>query len=71
MKLETIENLEQQDAIAATSLDYIDEMFDEETFKEVRNNLREIKDISSSTIILDKVKEILGNKNEKKSKKKI
>ena len=49
----------------------IDEMFDEETFKEVRKNLREIKDISSSTIILDKVKEILGNKNEKKSKKKI
>ena len=43
----------------------------QETFKEVRKNLREIKDISSSTIILDKVKEILGNKNEKKSKKKI
>ena len=29
MKLETIENLEQQDAIAATSLDYIDEMLDD------------------------------------------
>ena len=28
MKFETTENLEQQDAIAATSLDYIDEMFD-------------------------------------------
>lgn len=28
MKLETIENLEQQDAIAATSLSDIDEMFD-------------------------------------------
>ncbi len=63
--------LEEKDLNTENLTNAIDEMFDEETFKEVRNNLREIKDISSSTIILDKVKEILGNKNEKKSKKKI
>ena len=63
--------LEEKDLNTESLTNAIDEMFDEETFKEVRNNLREIKDISSSTIILDKVKEILGNKNEKKSKKKI
>ncbi len=63
--------LEEKDLNTENLTNAIDEMFDEETFKEVRKNLREIKDISSSTIILDKVKEILGNKNEKKSKKKI
>ena len=63
--------LEEKDLNTKNLTNAIDEMFDEETFKEVRKNLREIKDISSSTIILDKVKEILGNKNEKKSKKKI
>ena len=63
--------LEEKDLNTERLPNATDEMFDEETIKEVRNNLREIKDISSSTIILDKVKEILGNKNEKKSKKKI
>ena len=46
-------------------------MFDPKTEKEVKENLSKIKDISSSTIILDEVKKILKGKDEEKSRKEI
>ena len=46
-------------------------MFEEKTFKEVKKNLSEIRDMSSSTIILEEVKKMIKGKNEKKGKKKI
>ena len=64
--------LEEKDLDENTLREAIDEMFDEKTFKEVKENLSKIKDMSSSTIIVDKIKEIVKGKNEKKkSKKKI
>lgn len=62
--------IEEKDLNKNTLIEAIDEMFSEETFKEVKENLKEIKDISSSTIILDEVKKILKGKDEKKTKEK-
>lgn len=63
--------LEEKDLNTESLTNAINEILSEETFKEVKNNLKEIKDISSSTIILDNIIEIVGKKNEKKGKKKI
>ena len=62
--------IEEKDLNKNTLIEAIDEMFSEETFKEVKENLKEIKDISSSTIILDEVIKILKGKDEKKTKEK-
>ncbi|MDD6272981.1 MAG: undecaprenyldiphospho-muramoylpentapeptide beta-N-acetylglucosaminyltransferase [bacterium] len=63
--------IEEKDLDKKTLIDAIDEMFDEKTFKEVKQNLKEIKDINSSTIIMDEIYKILKENNEKKGKKKI
>ena len=60
--------IEEKDLNKNTLIEAIDEMFSEETFKEVKENLKDIKDISSSSIILDEVKKILKGKDEKKRK---
>ena len=63
--------IEEKDLNKESLVEAIDEMFDENTFKEVKENLKEIKDISSSTIIMDEVKKILKGKDDKKEKEKI
>ncbi len=62
--------IEEKDLNKNTLIDAINEMFQEDTIKEVKENLKEIKDISSSTIILDEVKKIIKGKNEKKKEEK-
>ena len=39
--------------------------------QEVKDNFKEVKDISSSTIILDEVKKIIKGKDEKESKEEV
>ena len=63
--------IEEKDLDKKTLVEAIDEMFNEKTFKEVKKNLSEVKDISSSTMILDEIKKIIKEKDEKKGKKKI
>jgi len=63
--------IEEKDLNKTSLIEAIDEMFDENTFKEVKENLKEIRDINSSTIIMDEVMKILREKDEKKGKKKI
>ena len=46
-------------------------MFEEKTQKEVKENLSEIKDISSSTIIMDEIKKIIKGNNGKGKKEEI
>ena len=45
-------------------------MFNKDTIKEVKENLSKIKDISSSTIIMEEIYKILKVENGKKRKKK-
>jgi len=63
--------LEEKDLNKETLTEAIDEMFKEDTLKEVRKNLKEIKDLSSSTIIIDEMTKIIKDKNGKKKNKKI
>lgn len=63
--------IEEKDLNKNSLIEAIDEMFNEETFKEVKENLSKIKDISSSTIILDEIEKIIKGKNEKKKEKEI
>ena len=63
--------IEEKDLDKKALVEAIDEMFNEKTFKKVKENLSEIKDISSSTIIVDEIKKKLKDKDEKKGKKKI
>lgn len=63
--------IEEKDLDEETLTKAINEIFDEKTFKEIKNNLKEIKDISSSTIIVDEINKIIGKKDAKKGKKKI
>lgn len=63
--------IEEKDLNKNTLIDAIDYMFEEKTQKEVKENLSEIKDISSSTIIMDEIKKILKGNNEKGKEEKI
>lgn len=63
--------IEEKDLDKNTLVEAIDEMFDEETFKKVKENLKQVKDISSSTMIVEEVTKRVKGKNEKKGKKKI
>ncbi len=63
--------IEEKDLNKESLIDAIDYMFEPNTLKEVKEHLAEIKDVSSSTIIMDEIKKILKEKNEKKGKKKI
>ena len=60
--------IEEKDLNKDSLIDAIDKMFDSKKFDEVKSNLEEIKNINSSTIILDEVKRITKEKNEKKEK---
>ncbi len=61
--------IEEKDLNKNTLVDAIDEIFSENTSKEIKKNLNEIKVMNSSTIILDEVKKIIKGKNEKKKDK--
>ena len=63
--------IEEKDLDKNTLIKAINEIFDESTLKEIKDNLKEIKDMSSSTIIVNNIKEILKEKNAEKGKKKI
>ena len=58
--------IEEKDLNKESLIEAIDEMFSDEVMSEVKENLREIKDINSSTIIMDEIKKILKGKDEKK-----
>ena len=60
--------IEEKDLNKDSLINAIDEMFNEDTYKEVKENLSQIKDISSSTIIMDEIKKILKGKNEEEKK---
>ena len=65
--------IEEKDLNKETLIEAIDYMFDPKVEEEVKENLSQIRDISSSTIIMEEVMKFLKGKNEKegKSKKKI
>ena len=63
--------IEEKDLNKDTLVEAIDYMFDPKTEKEVKENLKDVKDISSSTIILDEIKKIIKGKNEEESKEEI
>ncbi len=58
--------LEEKDLNKETLIDAIDEIFEENTFKEIKKNLKEIRDLSSSTVIMDEIYKIIKEKDEKK-----
>ncbi len=58
--------LEEKDLNKESLIEAIDEIFKEDTFKEIKKNLKEIKDISSSTIIMEEIYKELKGKNGKK-----
>ncbi len=63
--------LEEKDLNKDSLTEAINEIFREETSKEIKKNLKEIKDLSSSTIIVDEMTKIIKEKNDKKKGKKI
>ena len=63
--------IEEKDLNKDTLIEAIDYMFDPKIIKEVKDNFKEVKDISSSTIILDEVKKIIKGKDEKESKEEV
>ena len=63
--------LEEKDLNKQSLIEAIDEIFKEDTFKEIKKNLREIKDMSSSTIIMEEIYKVIKGKNGKKEDKKI
>ena len=58
--------IEEKDLDKNTLIKAIDEIFDENTLKEIKSNLKEIKDVASSTLIVNNIKAILKEKNAKK-----
>ena len=62
--------IEEKDLNKNSLIEAIDKIFDKDKFKEIKENLNQIKDISSSSIILDEVKRIIKEKNEKGKKEK-
>lgn len=54
--------IEEKDLNEKTLTNAIDEIFEENTLKEIKSNLKQIKDISSSTLIVKNVKEIINEK---------
>ncbi len=57
--------LEEKDLNKETLTEAINEIFREETFKEIKKNLKEIKDLSSSTIIMNEIYKTIKDKDEK------
>ncbi len=58
--------LEEKDLNKESLIEAIDEIFKEDTFKEIKKNLKEIKDLSSSTIIMEEIIKEIKGKNGKK-----
>ena len=63
--------IEEKDLNKDSLIEAIDKMFSEDMIKEVKENLSELKDINSSTMIMDEVEKIIKGKNDKKKEKKI
>ncbi len=63
--------LEEKDLNKDSLTEAINEIFEENTFKEIKKNLSEIKDMSSSTLIMTEIYKELKEENEEKGKKKI
>ena len=62
--------LEEKDLDKNSLINTIDEIFSEKRLKEIKENLSKIKDISSSSKIMDEVYKELKGKNDKKEKEK-
>ena len=58
--------LEEKDLNKDSLIDTIDKIFEEKNHAKIKNNLSKIKDISSSTIIMEEIYKELKNKNGKK-----
>lgn len=63
--------LEEKDLNKESLTEAIEEIFNEKTFKEIKDNLKQIRDMNSSTMIMEEIKKMLKDKNGKKGKKKI
>lgn len=61
--------LEEKDLDKNSLIKAIDDIFEDKKFNEIKNNLSKIKDISSSSLIMDEVYKELKGKNDKKAKK--
>ena len=60
--------IEEKDLNEKTLSDAIDNIFDKETESEIKENLSKIKDIASSSIIMEEMMKILKGNNEKEEK---
>jgi UDP-N-acetylglucosamine--N-acetylmuramyl-(pentapeptide) pyrophosphoryl-undecaprenol N-acetylglucosamine transferase len=61
--------IEEKDLNESTLTDAINNIFEESTIKEIKDNLKKIKDTSSSTIIMQEIMNRLKGKDEKKEEK--
>ncbi len=61
--------LEEKNLDKNTLVEAIDQMFEEKNFNKIKENLNRIKDISSSSIIVDEIYKELKGKNDKKEAK--
>ena len=61
--------LEEKDLNKDSLISTIDKIFEENKFKKIKENLSKIKDISSSTIIMEEIYKELKGKNDKKEEK--
>ena len=62
--------IEEKDLDKKTLVDAIDKVFDPNEFKTMKKNLKNIKDFSSSTVIMEEIYKEIKGKNEEKGKKK-
>lgn len=63
--------LEEKDLNKENLINAIDTILEEKTFEEAKHNLKSIKNIDSSTIIMNEVKKIIKGKDEKKKEKEV
>ena len=63
--------IEEKDLNKESLIEAIDKILSDEVFSEVKENLNNIKDINSSTMIMDEIKKILKGKNEESKEKEI
>jgi UDP-N-acetylglucosamine:LPS N-acetylglucosamine transferase len=61
--------LEEKDLDKNSLIQAIDEVFDNKKLTKMKENLSKIKDVSSSTLIMDEIYKELKGKNDKESKK--
>ena len=63
--------IEEKNLNKKTLINVIDEIFNEEKLKEIKNNLKAMQILNSSTIIMNEIYNTLKENNEEKGKKKI